>query len=300
MLNNRPYYQRLLLDQGYWPESLLTAPTDEDYIKDINLVKQMGFNGVRKHQKVEDPRFLYHADKMGLLVWGEIGSAYVYTRRYAQNMVSEWMEVIKRDYNHPCIVVWTPINESWGIHNVNANIAMSSHCKALYHVTKSIDSTRLVVSNDGWEHTDSDLLTIHDYEWREEVLQKRYESIDSIVRSMPAGRLLYVEGNHYEGQPIMVTEFGGISYRMDETENEKAWGYSVADTDKDFIERYRAVVLPLTQSPHVQGFCYTQLTDVEQETNGLLTYERKPKVDLEIIAEITQGISKDSKSSTCN
>jgi len=289
MLNNRPYYQRLILDQGYWPSSLLTASTDEDFIKDITLVKQMGFNGVRKHQKVEDPRFLYHADKMGLLVWGEIGSAYVYTRRYVQNMVNEWLEVIKRDYNHPCIVVWTPLNESWGIHEINTNTAMQSHCKTMYYITKSLDATRLVISNDGWEHTDSDLLTIHDYESDEAILQKRYETMESIINSIPSGRSLYAGDCGYEGQPVLVTEFGGISYQNGSTKNEEGWGYSTAECGNDFLERYKAVVSPLQDSPHIQGFCYTQLTDIEQETNGLLTFTREPKVDPEAIAEITTG-----------
>ena len=289
MLNNRPYYQRLVLDQGYWQKSLLTAPTDEDFVKDIALVKQMGFNGVRKHQKVEDPRYLYHADKMGLLVWGEIGSAYAYTRRYAQNMALEWMEAVKRDYNHPCIIVWTPLNESWGIQEVNTDTSVNGHCKAMYHLTKSLDATRLVISNDGWEHTDSDLLTIHDYDWREEVLQKRYESIESILRSMPAGRALYATGSDYSDQPILLTEFGGILFKCDETENKEDWGYSAAVNKEDFLERYRAVIAPLYKSPHIQGFCYTQFTDVEQEINGLLTYTREPKVDMEDIFKITTG-----------
>ena len=163
LLNNRPYCQKLVLDQGYWPESLLTAPSDEAFIRDIELTKAMGFNGVRKHQKVEDPRYLYHADRMGLLVWGEIGAAYLYSEQYADRIYREWLDVLWRDYNHPCIVVWTPLNESWGVQEIETAPRQQAHSEAMVAITKSMDTTRPVVDNDGWEHTNGDLLTIHDY-----------------------------------------------------------------------------------------------------------------------------------------
>ncbi|MGL4373601.1 MAG: glycoside hydrolase family 2 protein, partial [Turicibacter sp.] len=171
MLNNRPYYQKLLLDQGYWEESLLTAPTDEAFIKDIELSKEMGFNGVRKHQKIEDPRYLYWADKLGFLVWGEIANAYTYSRKYVNRMTKEWMEMIQRDYNHPSIVAWTPLNESWGVDCIMNNKNEQAHSAAMYWLTKSLDQTRPVISNDGWDHTQTDLLTLHDYEFRKEILE---------------------------------------------------------------------------------------------------------------------------------
>ena len=286
MLNNRVYYQKLLLDQGYWKDSLWTAPTDEAFIKDIQHVKDLGYNGVRKHQKVEDPRFLYHADKMGLLVWGEIGAAYVYSRDYAERMTKEWIEAVKRDYNHPCIVTWVPLNESWGVLEINQNKQQQSHSAAMYYLTKSLDETRLVISNDGWEHTYSDILTIHDYEGAREVLAERYKQLESILAAQPAGRPLYAEGWKYNNQPIMVTEFGGISYQKTET---KGWGYTSAASEEEFIKRYRDVIEPILESPHVQGFCYTQLTDVEQEINGLLTYEREEKVPKEMIKKINRS-----------
>jgi len=286
MLNNRVYYQKLLLDQGYWKDSLWTAPTDEAFIKDIQHAKDLGYNGVRKHQKVEDPRFLYHADKMGLLVWGEIGAAYVYSRDYAERMTKEWIEAVKRDYNHPCIVTWVPLNESWGVLEINQNKQQQSHSAAMYYLTKSLDETRLVISNDGWEHTYSDILTIHDYEGAREVLAERYKQLESILAAQPAGRPLYAEGWKYDNQPIMVTEFGGISYQKTET---KGWGYTSAASEEEFIKRYRDVIEPILESPHVQGFCYTQLTDVEQEINGLLTYEREEKVPKEMIKKINRS-----------
>lgn len=286
LLNNRPYYQKLLLDQGYWPQSLLTAPDDEAFITDIRLSKEMGFNGVRKHQKIEDPRFLYHADRMGFLVWGEIAAAYVYSEDYVRRFTNEWMEEIRRDYNHPSIVAWTPLNESWGVPQIAHDRRQQQHSAAMVCLTKSLDATRPVISNDGWEHTCTDLLTVHDYASGYEELCGRYRSIDSILSSQPAGRRLFAEGFAYAGQPVLVSEFGGISFCCGE---QQGWGYSSALNGEDFARRYQAVVGALLDSPTVCGFCYTQLTDVEQEINGLLTYDRKPKVKLEIIRAINEG-----------
>ncbi len=286
LLNNRPYYQKLLLDQGYWEDSLLTAPTDEDFIKDIELAKSMGFNGVRKHQKIEDPRFLYHADKIGFLVWGEIAAAYVYSRKYVKRITDEWIDEILRDYNHPSIVAWTPLNESWGVFNIKDKKEQQSHSAAMVYLTKSLDQTRPVISNDGWEHTCTDLLTIHDYEWNREILEERYKSLENILNFAPGGRPIMANGWKYEGQPILVTEFGGISYKKGDWEG---WGYSNATSDEDFAQRYCDVVYPLLKSPFVQGFCYTEITDVEQEINGLCTYDRQPKIDVEIIRAINEG-----------
>lgn len=286
MLNNKPYYQKMLLDQGYWEDSLLTAPTDADFVKDIELCKQMGFNGVRKHQKIEDPRYLYWADKIGFLVWGEIANAFVYSRQYAARITNEWLEMLNRDYNHPCIVAWTPLNESWGVPNILNNKDEQAHSAALYWITKSIDQTRPVISNDGWEHTKSDLLTIHDYEYRGEVLRSRYSSVESILNTRHTDRGVFAEGWYYEEQPIIVSEFGGISYKKSEW---SGWGYSSASSDEDFAKRYHEVVSALLESEHVQGFVYTQITDVEQEINGLLTYKREPKIDPDIIRQINEG-----------
>lgn len=286
MLNNRPYYQKMLLDQGYWEPSLLTAPTDEDFITDIQLAKEMGFNGVRKHQKIEDPRYLYHADRMGFLVWGEMAGAYVYSRNYVGKLTDEWMKMIERDYNHPCIVAWTPLNESWGVDGIMHNKDEQAHAVAMYYLTKSLDQTRPVISNDGWDHAKTDLLTIHDYEFQKEVLLQRYKSLESILATKHCGRGMFAEGWEYEGQPIMVTEFGGISYQKGKWEG---WGYSAATSDDDFLIRYYNVISAMLESPIIQGFVYTQIADVEQEINGLLTYARKPKVDLSLIRQINEG-----------
>lgn len=287
-LNNRPYYMKLVLDQGYFPDGNLTPPSDEAIRQDVELAKAMGFNGVRKHQKLEDPRFLYWCDRLGLLVWGEMPSAYEFSDDYVRRLTREWQEAVERDYNHPCIVVWVPLNESWGVPKIQNDAQQQHHAMALYYLTKTLDPTRLVVSNDGWEMVKTDLLNIHDYEWREEVLRERYHSVESALQSMPANRQLIVGGCSYEGQPILVTEFGGIAYKKSEWEG---WGYSGAENDEDFERRLRAVVTPLLASRAVQGYCYTQLTDVEQEINGLLTYDRKPKLPLETFKGIFEGRS---------
>lgn len=285
-LNNRPYQMKMVLDQGYFPEGLLTAPDDEALRKDVELTKAMGFNGARKHQKIEDPRYMYWCDKLGLLVWGEMANACQYSEEYVRRMTKEWQEAVERDYNHPCIVAWVPINESWGVPNVMVDQRQQQHTLALYHLTKSLDPTRLVLSNDGWEHTKSDLVTIHDYEWREEVLAKRYATRESAINAKPARRWIYVPGFKEEGEPVLVTEFGGISFKRSDWEG---WGYSAATNERDFVDRLNAVFHPIYHSNAVQGYCYTQLTDVEQEINGLLTYDRQPKVPLEIIKRINQG-----------
>jgi beta-galactosidase/beta-glucuronidase len=285
-LNNQPYQMRLVLDQGYHPTGILTFPTDEDFKKDIELTKALGFNGVRKHQKIEDPRFLYWADQMGLLVWGEIANAYAFSSEYVKRISAEWQEAVRRDYNHPCIVAWTPMNESWGVPNLPQSQKQIDHLASLYHLTKSLDTSRLVISNDGWEHARTDLLTIHDYEASGQVLTDRYASLESTISARPANRDLYVKGYAHEGQPILLTEFGGVAYRMSKQEG---WGYSTASDEADFLKRLAEIMDAVYASPVLQGFCYTQITDVEQEINGLLTYDREPKAALETIAKLIKG-----------
>ncbi|MCF0133911.1 MAG: hypothetical protein HUJ72_08600 [Blautia sp.] len=280
LLNNRPYIQKLVLDQGYWPESLITAPDDDSFVKDIMLIKEMGFNGARIHQKVEDPRFLYHADRLGLLIWGEIGSAYVYSPEYAKNMYAEWQDCIERDYNHPCIVAWVPLNESWGVQEIKTDLMQQAHSMALVYMTKSLDDTRIVIDNDGWEHTGGDLCTIHDYESNPEILRNRYADFDNIMKYYPGGRSLYSDGYSYNGAPVLVTEFGGISFSVN---SDDGWGYS-SETDSDeYVKHIAGLVDAILDSPFVEGYCYTQLCDIETEQNGLLYYDRTPKVDLQLI-----------------
>lgn len=284
-LNNRPFYMRLVLDQGYFPQGVLTAPSDEALKKDVELTKAMGFNGARKHQKMEDPRYLYWCDRLGLLLWGEAANAYAYSVEYARRFVTEWMDAVARDINHPCLVAWVPLNESWGVPNVLVDKQQQDHALSLYYLTKSLDPSRPVISNDGWEHVKSDFCTIHDYEGRGEVLLKRYSSLESALDA-PQKKEVYAEGYGYNGEPILITEFGGILFNRT---NGEGWGYTGADSEEDFIKRLTEVFQALRAAPLVQGFCYTQFADVEQEMNGLLTPEREPKIPLDTIKKIVTG-----------
>ena len=281
-LNNRRYYQRLVLDQGYFPGGLLTAPTDDALKRDVELAKELGFNGARKHQKIEDPLWLYWADRLGFLVWGEMANAYSYSPDYVRRITHEWHDAVSRDYNHPCIVAWVPMNESWGVPDLATEPEQVEHLLTLYHLTRSLDASRLVVSNDGWEHALTDLCTIHDY-GDPDGLAHRYATRETSVSSQPADKPIYAPGYGYGGEPILVTEFGGIAFSGEGG----GWGYSTVADAEEFLARYGATITALLQSEPVQGFCYTQLTDVEQEVNGLLTFDRKPKADIDRIREIT-------------
>jgi beta-galactosidase/beta-glucuronidase len=288
-LNNAPYYQRLVLDQGYWPDSLLTPPTDAAIEYDIKMTKAFGFNGARKHQKVEDPRWLYFADKMGLLVWGEMANAQAYTDEYVSRMVGEWQEVVARDYNHPSIVAWVPINESWGVPRILTNVEQQEHARSLYHLTRALDSTRPVIDNDGWEHTDAtDLFTLHDYAKTGAEMAAKYDILTSDRTRIPRnGREALVNGAEYNGTPILMTEFGGVAFRAGASKSDKDWGYAgIEPTAESMLARVDGLVKALRANPVFGGFCYTQLTDVEQEINGLMTYDRKPKADPAAIGKI--------------
>jgi beta-galactosidase/beta-glucuronidase len=292
-LNNRPYYQKLVLDQGYWPEGLLTAPTDEALKKDIELAKEMGFNGCRKHQKVEDPRFLYWADRLGFLVWGECPSAPSFHEKAVARLTREWVEIIERDYNHPSIVAWVPLNESWGVPYISDNRQQQHHSLAMYHLIRSIDPTRLVISNDGWEQTKTDICAVHNYNHGNKDEVEKYEQYkmelstkDAVLHSRPAGKGIYANGFYHEGEPILLTEFGGIGYKVDK---EDGWGYTSVSSEEDFISDYKRILEAVYSSRTLFGYCYTQLTDVEQEKNGLLTYERKLKCELKTIKQINDS-----------
>ncbi|WP_396625208.1 glycoside hydrolase family 2 protein [Luteitalea sp.] len=287
--NGRRLYLRMVLDQGYWPESLLTPPSDEAIQYDIKTSQAMGFNGARKHQKVEDPRFLYWADKLGYLVSGEMANAYQYDDQYVARFTREWLEVLERDINHPSIIMWIPINESWGTPNLRDK-RQQAHLKANYWLTKSLDPSRLVIENDGWEHVDTtDVFGIHDYARTGDMIAKKYAVLDNPTARIPDNsRAALVPGYEYNGSPIFLSEFGGIAYRAPGSPvPEGAWGYSgVEKTPEDALARLKGLYEAIAKVPRIIGVCYTQLTDVEQEINGLLTYDRKPKFDVNAIKAI--------------
>lgn len=289
-LNNKPYYQKLVLDQGYWPEGLLTAPTDDDLKKDIELALEMGFNGCRKHQKVEDPRFLYWADKLGFLVWGECAASPSYSEDAAARLTKEWIDIVERDYNHPSIVAWVPVNESWGVPFIKGNKQQQHHSLALYHLIHSLDPTRIVISNDGWELTETDICAIHNYNHGSELETSKYVAFkealatkEALLSSKPANRGIYADGFEHKGEPILLTEFGGIGFKVGE---DNGWGYTSVKDKEEFLKDYQRVMEAVYSSKALHGYCYTQLTDVEQEINGLLTYNREPKCELLKIREI--------------
>ncbi len=290
LLNGRPYMLRMVLDQGYWPESGMTAPDDAALRRDVALAKAMGFNGVRKHQKIEDPRYLYWADTLGLTVWEEMPSAYRFTTRSVEQLSREWMAVIERDYSHPCIVAWVPVNESWGVPNLPDNPRERHYVQALFHLTRTLDSTRPVIGNDGWESVATDIIGIHDYDDQPERIAKRYHAEQVLprlfTRERPGGRLLVLEGDRHRDQPLMLTEFGGIALARD---SGGTWGYSRVKTPEELARRYRELLGVVRELGLICGFCYTQFADTYQEANGLLYADRTPKSPRREIAEATAG-----------
>lgn len=286
-LNGRPYEQRLVLDQGYWPDGLMTAPTDADLRADIEWAKRLGFNGARKHQKIEDPRWLYWADRLGFLVWEELPSAFRFTTDAVTAHTRHLIDMIERDRSHPCVVAWVPINESWGVPNLFHDARQRAHLLALYHLAHALDASRPVVSNDGWEHALTDLATVHNYRSSPE-LARDVSDLEHVLDAASGGRPTFCAGWAYAGQPVLLTEFGGVSIGE---RSRSDWGYlSAADPD-EFLEIYRSLLTAVHDSPVLQGFCYTQLVDVEQETNGLLTSDRQPKADPRMLHDITIGVA---------
>lgn len=290
VLNGRPYPLRMVLDQGYWPDTGLTAPDDDALRRDVELTREMGFNGARKHQKVEDPRYLYWADRLGLVVWSEMPSAYRYTRRAVERVTREWSEVIRRDVSHPCVVAWVPFNESWGVPNLPESQREQHWVEALYHLTKTLDPSRPVVGNDGWESVATDVLGIHDYDPSPTRIAARYAAPDLLpkilARERPGGRALVLTGRAPAEVPVVLSEFGGIAI---EDRFDKTWGYSTSTDERELADRYTRLLEVVRSLELLAGFCYTQLTDTYQEANGLLRADRTPKFPMEVIAAATYG-----------
>ncbi len=294
LLNGRPYYLRLVLEQGYYPESHLAAPSNDALRREVELIKALGFNGVRIHQKVEDPRFLYWCDRLGLLVWGEMASAFVFSATAVERFTREWLEVVRRDYSHPCVITWVPFNESWGVTSLERDPAQQDYVRGIYHLTKALDPTRPVIGNDGWEHLASDVWGVHDYALDGDTIRERYGTPEALERTLrevqPHYRTIVLPDYHREGEPIMLTEMGGISFAP--AAGERWFGYgTVSDLDA-YLAKYEEIIGAILDCPTIAGFCYTQLTDTEQETNGLLLADRTPKLDMEAVRAITTRPSK--------
>jgi len=294
-LNGQPYYTRSVLNQGYRPETHLASRGSDELRTEVELIKAMGFNAVRIHQKAEDPRFLFWADRLGLLVWGETAGAYEFSTRAIALLTTEWMEIVRRYRSHPSVVVWVPINESWGVQDIATVAAQQQFAQSLVSLTRALDPTRPAVSNEGWEHVDSDILGLHDYTVDPARLRARYLDNQAALGAAMAGYgpqrrrpiLNDVQAQRFlDGRaPLMITEFGGISM----SEEAESWGYDQVQTTDEYAARLAELFDALRASTEIVGFCYTQFMDTGQETNGLLTADGTPKLPVEDIFRIVTG-----------
>ena len=289
LLNGKPLYMRLIMDQGYWKDSHMTPPDEQALVTDIDNVLAAGYNGVRIHQKIEDEKFFYWADVKGLLVWSEMPAAYEFNDYAVTNFTREWMDAIRQFYNHPSIIVWTSFNESWGIEKIKNDRSQQEFTESIYYLTKSYDKYRPVVCNDGWEHTISDIITLHDYEENGEEFTSRYENhFEEILNNLIYHNLfksVFADGYAYHGQPVFLSEFGGIAFNNPDD----GWGYgNKVNTKEEFIKRFDAITTAVKKIGVFCGYCYTQLTDIQQEVNGIMNADHSFKVDPKILKEINE------------
>ncbi|MEJ2248150.1 MAG: glycoside hydrolase family 2 TIM barrel-domain containing protein [Candidatus Lokiarchaeota archaeon] len=277
LLNNEPIYQKLFLVQGYWEESFYTPPSEEAIKKDIDLVKEFGFNGIRTHQKVFDPRFLYWCDKKGVLVWSEIGSMYAFSHKSQQKFLNQYLEMVNRDFNHPSIIVWTLLNEGWGVPGAEYDSRKLNYILALYYLIKSIDPTRLIIDDDGWYHTKTDIATKHFY-WDLEKLPKDYEEEIKMDYPQNGHPPIYIGTYRYNKEPIIYSEIGGYAYDY-YGDIKNPIGYGMVQSEEILLKKVVTLLEKLDkQKEWIHGFCYTELYDQFQEINGLLTINRIPKI----------------------
>ncbi|MBN2853016.1 MAG: beta-galactosidase [Clostridia bacterium] len=282
LLNNKPVFQRLVLDQGFYPDGIYTAPTDDALKNDIILSKNCGFNGARLHEKVFEERFLYWADKLGYLVWGEQANwaLDISDTKAVEVFMPEWIEVMNRDFNHPALVGWCPFNETWD-KRPEGTKQDNRVLKAIYDITRQIDPTRPCIDTSGNFHVITDIFDIHDYTQDTAEFSSHYELMKT-DKSKSYNN--FPDRQKYEGQPYFISEYGGIKWDI---QNQEGWGYgNPPKTEEEFIARYESLTHTLLDNPHICAFCYTQLYDVEQELNGLYTYDRKPKFDISVFKKI--------------
>lgn len=287
LINGKSVFQRLVLDQGFYPDGIYTAPTEEAMIKDIQISLDVGFNGARLHEKIFEPRFLYHCDKMGYIVWGEYPNWGMDSSNpnILFSILPEWIEEIERDFNHPSIIGWCPFNETW---DYDGRKQHDETLAVVYNTTKALDRTRPCIDTSGNFHVITDIFDVHDYEQDPKVFKEHYDKL------MTEGELFdnHKKRQKYTGGPTFVSEYGGIRWSVNEGE-QNAWGYGDAPKNKyEFIERYKGLTDTLLDNDQMFGFCYTQLYDVEQEQNGLYTYSRKPKFETSIFRAINSRKAK--------
>ena len=284
MLNDKSVFQRLVLDQGFYPDGIYTAPTDEALHNDIKLSMKVGFNGARLHQKVFEERFLYHCDKEGYLVWGEYPNwGLDHTKKESvYHFLPEWLEEVKRDFNHPAIIGWCPFNETW---DINGRKQYDPLLSLVYEATKAADTTRPCIDTSGNYHVETDIYDVHDYEQNPEKFAEHYK--DFVSKGEFTNHCDHRQKDKYiKGTPFFVSEYGGIRWSVTD-KGDNAWGYGNAPkTEEEYIERYKGLTDALLDNENMFGFCYTQLTDVEQEQNGVYTYNREEKFDSKLFYEI--------------
>lgn len=295
-LNGQPYYTRSVLDQGYRPDTHLATRGSDELRGEVEQIKAMGFNAVRVHQKAEDPRFLFWADRLGLLVWAETAAPYAFSATAIELLTTEWLELVRRDRSHPSVVVWVPVNESWGVQDIATVPAQQDFARAIASLTRALDPSRPVISNEGWEHVDSDILGLHDYSVDADQLRARYidrAAVDEVLAGHgPNGRRPILSETQTQAflagdAPLMITEFGGISLST----AAESWGYGQAHSVEEYAEQVGALFEALRVSREVVGFCYTQYKDTGQETNGLVFADGKPKLPVESMHEMVTGLA---------
>lgn len=272
-LNDRPYFQRLVLDQGYYPDGIWTAPSDEALRHDIEMSKAVGFNGARLHQKVFEERYYYWADKLGYITWGEEASwgCDINDPLATGNFLREWQEIVARDRNHPSLVAWTPVNETWGAHSW----VYARFIENVYDITKAMDPTRPVNDASGDTHVRTDLWTVHDYTREYDKLVENHTFKDGLPVYRNAHNKPFLA--EYGGQPYMIDEFGGLGW-IPKEQRANSWGYGAQiESEDEFFDILEKEIDAIKACPRVVGFCYTQITDVEQEKNGVYYYDRTPK-----------------------
>lgn len=282
LLNGKPVFQRLVLDQGFYPDGIYTAKSEDDLIGDIKLSMNAGYNGARLHEKVFEPRFLYHCDKMGYMVWGEYAN-WGFDHSKEENLTifaHEWREAVLRDFNHPSVIGWCPFNETWDVNGIRQSDEL---IRKIYYMTKALDPTRPVIDSSGVYHTVTDIYDIHDYEQDPEAFASHYKETaeGKVIDTLAGGR------QEYRGGPLFVSEYGGIGLCIKD-----GWSYGQAASDtEEYLNRYEKLTKTLLDNPDIMGFCYTQLYDIEQEVNGIYTYERQPKCDIARIKAINEKVA---------
>jgi beta-galactosidase/beta-glucuronidase len=290
LVNDRPVPLRLVLDQGYWPRTGATPLDVAALRRDLELTRALGFTGARKHQKTEDPRWLALADRMGLMVWAEMPSAYRPGPTANARLLREWADVVVAHRGHPSVVAWVPLNESWGVQEAAADARQRGLIRALAATADALDGTRPVSANDGWEALGGAILGIHDYTQEPAVLAERYGTRADLERAAtgrrPDGYLADLDRAGVAGRAVVLSEFGGVALR---DRADEGWGYADATSADDLLARYRDQWAAVRASDALAGACWTQLTDTYQEVNGLLTMEREPKCDLQALRRATLG-----------